>query len=199
MILPIAQAPQPILSQRAKKISRVTAEIKKLISDMKNTLDATTDPFGVGLAAPQVGKSLQIFIIKPSAKSKIEIFINPILEARDNTSKEMAKAGLSAKAQSTAGPRTNKLKKSIKLEGCLSLPSIWGNVKRPAEVVISYLDEKGTQHTRKFTGFRATIIQHEFDHLQGILFTKRVLEQKGKLYQSQKNQKGDELFEEIEI
>ncbi|MDO8461008.1 MAG: peptide deformylase, partial [bacterium] len=62
-----------------------------------------------------------------------------------------------------------------------------------------FIDENGKPHKRKFSGFIATIIQHEYDHLHGILFPKRVLEQKGKLYKSRKNKEGKDVFEEIEI
>lgn len=64
---------------------------------------------------------------------------------------------------------------------------------------MAYLDEKGVKHQEVFTGFLATIIQHEFDHLQGVLFPRRVLEQKGQLYKSVKNKKGEMEFEEISV
>ena len=89
--------------------------------------------------------------------------------------------------------------KGVKLEGCLSLKDIWGVVERSPKVKISYQDEEGTHHERIETGFFATILQHEFDHIQGILFTTRVLEQKEKLYHSSKDEDGEVVFEELSI
>ncbi|EKD85790.1 MAG: hypothetical protein ACD_37C00611G0001, partial [uncultured bacterium] len=86
-----------------------------------------------------------------------------------------------------------------KLEGCLSLPAIWGEVLRAPTVILSYQTENGKPQTKKFTGFMSTIIQHEVDHLNGILFPKRVLEQRGQLYKSTKNEKGEDEFEELNI
>jgi peptide deformylase len=147
---------------------------------MEESLDFATDPIGVGLAAPQVGKSLAIFIIKPTEKSKAQVFINPKI----------------TKIEEPTGKAKGKTKK---LEGCLSLHNIWGEVERAKAVWLEYLDETGKPHHKKFTGFIATIIQHEVDHLNGILFPKRVLEQKGTLYESKKNNKGEDIFEELTI
>ena len=97
------------------------------------------------------------------------------------------------------GKSGSKQKRVRKLEGCLSLKDIWGDVVRSPEVTLEYFDEKGKKHTKTFNGFLATIIQHEMDHLEGILFPKRVLEQKGTLYKSEKDEKGQDIFEEIKI
>lgn len=181
-MLKIISGPNPVLSQKAKPVKKIDKSILQLIGEMKQTLSAAKDPEGVGLAAPQVGKPLQIFIIKPTPKSPILTFINPEIERSDKklTQRRSAHAG-------------------NKLEGCLSLLNIWGDVLRHPQITLSYLDDKGSPHKRKFTGFIATIIQHEIDHLQGVLFPKRALEQKGKLYKSHKNKKGQEVFEEMEI
>ena len=153
-----------------------------LLKQMEKALLAASDPKGVGLAAPQIGKSLRIFIAKPTEKSKTAVFINPeIIES----------VGLDM-------PKTKK-KRIKKLEGCLSLPDIWGEVLRAPGVALSFSDEKGKRITRRFKGFMATIVQHEMDHLDGILFPKRVLEQKGVLYKSHKNEKGQDEFEELTI
>lgn len=71
----------------------------------------------------------------------------------------------------------------MKLEGCLSVPRIWGPVDRDAEVLVEYLDLNGKKQSKWFSGLKAVIVQHETDHLNGILFTQRVLEQKGRLYE----------------
>jgi peptide deformylase len=180
-MLAIVKAPNPVLSIKAKQVGKVDRAILNLIEEMEKSLNAASDPVGVGLAAPQVGKSLNLFIAKPTVKSPISIFINPKITIQKPI--EVEKDG----------------KKTHKLEGCLSLVNIWGEVERSPEIVLEYLDETGKFHKRKFTGFMATIIQHEVDHLNGILFPKRVLEQGGTLYQSSKNAKGEDEFEELRI
>lgn len=187
-MLKIVTAPNPALSAVAKPVSRVDASVIKIIEEMKRTLDATSDPKGVGLAAPQVGRSLRIFIAKPTDKSKVLVFINPEITEK------------SSEVDYVKRPKKDASKKaSKKLEGCLSLPTIWGPVLRASSLTLSYLDEQGKRHEQKFSNFLATIIQHETDHLDGILFPKRVLEQKGTLYKSHKNEKNEDEFEEIEI
>lgn len=176
----IINAPNEVLSKIADPVKNVDSSILTLISDMQKALESATDPIGVGLAAPQVSVSLQIFIAKPKADSKIFVFINP-------------------KIISTSPLKKSKVKKTKKLEGCLSLKDIWGEVERYPEVNLEYLDEKGILHNKKFSGFMSTIVQHEIDHLNGILFPKRVLEQKGTLYKSEKDEKNHDVFEELKI
>lgn len=193
----IVNAPNSVLSEIAKPYvfqkthSAGSGQGDKflpvLLRDMEEALLSATDPKGVGLAAPQIGKSISIFMAKPTEKSKISIFINPQIVDTEQPSSQESEV------------RSKKLKKLKKLEGCLSLPSIWGEVKRSPEVTLSYFDQRGVQKTKKFTGFMATIVQHEVDHLHGALFPRRVLEQKGKLYKSSKNDKGEDEFEEISI
>ena len=180
-MLRIITAPNPVLSQRARSVTKVDKTILSLIEQMEKALDAAIDPIGVGLAAPQVGKNLAIFVIKPSPKAKLQAFINPKITKIENQ---------------TTGKTKGKTKK---LEGCLSLVNIWGEVERAKAVWLKYTDEAGKTHHKKFNGFIATIIQHEVDHLNGILFPKRVLEQKGTLYESKKNSKGEDIFEELPI
>ncbi|MCL5438584.1 MAG: peptide deformylase [Patescibacteria group bacterium] len=183
-MLKIVTAPNSILSQKAREIKNIDKKILKLIEEMRITLNNTRDPEGVGLAAPQVGENLQLFIAKPSRKSPILTFINPKIISID---KIIPDASDEQKINHQ------------KLEGCLSLPNIWGGVSRNPSITLSYLDENGKEHKRKFTGFLATIIQHEYDHLDGILFPKHVLAQRKKLFKSHKNKKNEDVFEEIEI
>lgn len=184
-MLKIVSAPNPVLSQSAKQISKIDSKILKIIEEMKKTLLSAKDPIGVGLAAPQVGIPLQIFIAKPTPKSKIRVFINPFITKINTDQLESVK-----------------IKSSTKLEGCLSLSNIWGEVKRSPEIKLRYQtlnNDRLITKTEAFSGFMATIIQHETDHLNGILFPKRVLEQKGTLYKSRKNAKGEDEFEEIDV
>ncbi len=191
----IVIAPNPVLSNIAKPVTKVNSSVTKIIAEMKKTLSQTIDPKGVGLAAPQVGKSLRIFIAKPTDLSKIMVFINPVI-TKINSDRKQIRTNINQRLSVSASA---KIKSSKKLEGCLSLPNIWGDVLRPPSITITFLDEQGKTHQQKFSNFLATIIQHEIDHLDGILFPKKVLEQKGTLYKSHKNKKGEDEFEEIEI
>lgn len=194
-MLKIVTAPNSILSKPTKQVSKIDKNIVKLIGDMKESLAAARDPIGVGLAAPQIGKSLRIFIVKSTNKSQPQVFINPkIIYISEEKNQQVIQSSKTKKAKAKSGISENKM-----LEGCLSLPAIWGEIQRQKELILNYEDEKGKPHNRKFTLFIATIIQHEMDHLDGILFPKMVLEQKGKLYKSHKDEKNDDVFEEIEI
>ena len=187
----ILVTPNAKLLEKSEKLTRFDRKLSKEISEMKKTLDATQDPIGVGLAAPQVGTLKRFFLAKP--KYNIFVFINPeILEA---SGVEIPSFTNSPKieAKKPAGS-----KKKL-LEGCLSVPNIWGNVARKKEIKLKYQDVKGNIHIENIKGFLAIIVQHELDHLNGVLFTKRVLEQKEQLYRSYKNDKGEDEFEEIEI
>jgi peptide deformylase len=175
--------PDPSLLQKATPVKKIDKKIDEYLQDMEFLLVTADDPIGVGLAAPQAGIPYRIFLMRPTEKSKIQVFINPEVLPTDEVKQKS---------------KPKKRKKRI-LEGCLSIPNIWGNVTRKDTVKLSYLDEKGVQHTKTFKGFSAIIIQHEIDHLDGILFTKRVLEQGEKLYKSSKNEEGEEEFEEMKI
>lgn len=197
IMLKIIQVPNAVLSKRAKSINNIDKSTHRLIKLMEEALIMASDPEGVGLAAPQVGKSLQLFLIRQTPRSPTLVFINPIIEEFKDLPLEKKESTF---ARATADKRGKDEKgKGVQLEGCLSLYSIWGDVKRHPAVVLSYSDESGKKHRRQFNGFIAIIIQHEFDHLQGILFPKRVLEQKRQLYRSKRNEKNETEFEAIEI
>ena len=196
-MLEIVSASSSVLFEQAKEVKKVDKSVLKLLDKMYESLLAARDPVGVGLAAPQVGKSLQIFIAKPTAASPIQVFINPVISQKNA---ERNAEQRRRKIQRSSASSSAKFRDShTKLEGCLSLPNIWGEVKRAPSTKISYMDEKGKKHSKEFKGFMATIIQHEMDHLNGILFPKRVLEQQGNLYKSRKNEKGEDVFEEIDL
>ena len=171
LMLKIVNAPHRVLGQNVKQVKKIDKKIRELVYDMEETLIAQIDPQGVGLAAPQVNEELAIFIIKPTLKAETLVFINPkILESK--TLSPISHA-----------PPPKEKSEDVKLEGCLSIPRIWGPVTRNAKILLEYQDLTGEKHTEWFSGFKSVIIQHEMDHLQGVLFTQRVLEQKGKLYQ----------------
>ena len=194
MNLKMVTTPDPILIKTADAVTKFDKKLKDIIRNMSETLDATFDPVGVGLAAPQVGKSMRIFLSKPEENGKTFAYINP--EIIDESKDEVIPDFTNSKKVEKKKPKKSKGKL---LEGCLSIPNIWGNVSRKKEVTINYQDVKGESHTETFTGFPAIIVQHGIDHLNGILFTKHVIEQKEQLYRSHKDENGEDEFEEIEI
>ncbi len=199
-MLSIVQAPNAVLAQEAKPVAKIDKSVLALLKEMVVSLEAASDPEGVGLAAPQIDRSLQIFIVKYGPDSPILTFINPKIESFFEDPAVEAKAHRAKQSRAIRkAKKKSGIQKGVQLEGCLSINKIWGVVKRHYGLVLSYQDEHGTEHKKKFEGFMATIIQHEYDHLQGVLFPKRVLEQDNQLYRSSKNKKGETEFEEIEL
>lgn len=180
-MLKIVKIPNLVLTTPVKQVEEFNSDLKRLLTEMEETLKAQINPQGVGLAAPQVGKSQAFFIIRPGKHAKTEAFINPkilkIVQGKLNQSKP------AHASTSTSKDSTKRKKKKVRLEGCLSIPKIWGPVHRAERVLLSYQDETGKSLKKWHSGFKSVIIQHELDHLQGILFTQRTIEQKGQLYE----------------
>lgn len=161
MIYPIIAYGDPVLKREAEEIPENFPDLKDFIANMFDTMENAK---GVGLAAPQVGFSVRVFIVDASPfaedddyseEEKIElanfrrVFINPIIV--EESGKEW---------------KFN--------EGCLSIPGIREDVSRKPEIVVEYYDENFNLKEEKFTGLPARIIQHEYDHIEGILFTDRI-------------------------
>lgn len=159
MILPILAYGDPVLKKEAEEIDKDYPNLKELIDDMWETMYSSK---GVGLAAPQIGKSIRLFIVdttpfadedgeEPDPRAEgcdgfKKVFINPIIE--EESGEEWAFE-----------------------EGCLSIPNIREDVYRKEKVVISYYDENFNLKEETYEGYRARVIQHEYDHLEGVLFT----------------------------
>lgn len=184
----IVQVPNPVLTTPTKKVAAIDKKVLDIIDRMKNTLSQTDNPKGVGLAATQIGIPLSIFITRPKENSVIRVFINPQIIWKSDSVSELIRE-----------EEGKSLKKEKKLEGCLSITNIWGHLLRASRVKLKYTDITGTVREEEFSGFMATIVQHEVDHLHGILFTQRVMEQKEKLYEIHTDDKGEEKLVEIEI
>lgn len=158
--------PNTILTTATTPINHFDTRLKRLAREMEKILIAQYDPPGVGLAGPQIGVDKAIFIMKPTPGSKTETIINPhIIETK-----------------SSKASQPDKPDKNTELEGCLSIPKIWSPIERAKSVHLHYQDIHGKVIEKWFYGFKAVIVQHEVDHLQGILFTQRALEQNMKLY-----------------
>lgn len=182
-MLKIVTVPAKTLTTPSKPVRKINQKIKKLVREMIEFLakGAKGKPLGVGLSACQVGQPLRFFIAYSPKSQHYLTFINPKIIWR------------SKKMTSGVPGRKNPL------EGCLSVPGVWGKVRRHQAVKISYKNIAGRKVTKKFSGFLAIVIQHESDHLNGILFVQRVLEQKGKLYKIEKDKQGKERLLEIEV
>ena len=144
MIKPIIKLPNPILRQKSKEAKEVTQDMKELIEDMAETMKESQ---GVGLAAPQVGVLRRIIIVK--TQDGPQAFVNPKIIRKSK-------------------------KKETEEEGCLSLPGIRLEIKRAKEVEVEALDKEGREIKIKVQDLTARIIQHEIDHLDGILFIDRI-------------------------
>lgn len=167
--LKILTVPNPILNQVSQPVEKINSYIEKLINNMIDTVSSQTQVEAVGLAAPQIGKLYRIFIGQYEGDKKIQVYINPkILEKQEYTEQEFQK----------------QLKKdeNALLEGCLSIPGIYSPLKRAKKVLMEYLDLKGNKKKEWATGIKSINFQHEIDHLDGILFTQRALEQATPLY-----------------
>lgn len=154
MILPIYLYGQQVLRKEAENITPDYPALKELIDNMFQTMYHSE---GVGLAAPQIGKAIRLFVIDASPMQDVyadidcnkRVFINATITER--------------------GEETETLE-----EGCLSLPNIHEKVERPLSITIHYFDENFVEHTEKLNGFFARIVQHEYDHLEGHVFTDHV-------------------------
>ena len=144
-LLTIRVAPDPVLKAKAKPVETVDAELRQLMDDMLETM---YDAPGIGLAAPQVGISKRLIVLDIAREDEPKapmVMVNPELTwvSDEDATYE---------------------------EGCLSVPEHYADVVRPAHIRVTYLDREGKKQELKADGLLATVIQHEMDHLEGILF-----------------------------
>ena len=155
-ILKIAKLGHPVLLKKTNEISNLNdIDLKKIIYDMSETM---IDANGIGLAAPQVHLSHRLFIyrnpdIEEEEKIKVSVLINPKIEDISNETED-------------------------DWEGCLSIPGMSGLVRRSKKIIYSAIDLKGEKVSGEVDGLHARVIQHEFDHLNGILYTSRLADKR---------------------
>ncbi|MDD3740631.1 MAG: peptide deformylase [Bacteroidales bacterium] len=167
MILPVYLYGHPVLRKKSVDIDENYPNLDTLISDMFETMYRAD---GVGLAAPQIGKNINLYIVDASPLAKDEpelkdfkrVFINPKITF--NTDEKIAIE-----------------------EGCLSVPDIHESVNRYSDLTIEYLNPKFEKITERFTGYRAIVIQHEYDHLQGIIFVDKISPLRRRMLQNRLN------------
>jgi peptide deformylase len=173
MILPIYAYGQPVLKKVAKPITPDYPELAELIENMWETMEHAN---GVGLAAPQIGLSIRLFVVDS----------RPMQEEGEED-QGIKKVFINAEILEESGDDWTHN------EGCLSIPDINGDVDRPEGVTIRYQDENFVEHVEFFDGMNARVIQHEYDHIEGILFTEHLKPIKKRLVKKklEKIKKGD--------
>jgi len=154
MIRPVYIYGSPILRKVAQDIDKSYPDTKQIVEDMFETMHHSD---GIGLAAPQIGLSIRLIVIDASA-----------LKDDEPAMKDFKKVFINARIVERFGD------KKLYKEGCLSIPQLHEEVEREEKVRIQYLDENFTSHDETYDGTPARIIQHEYDHLEGVLFTDRV-------------------------
>lgn len=154
MILPIVAFGDPVLRKKGTDITKDYDGLTELIENMWETMYAAE---GVGLAAPQIGKDIRLFLVdaspfeedEPGLKDFKKVFINAEILEEDGDEWQFK-------------------------EGCLSIPGVRENVKRQETIKIKYLDQDFKEYTEEYSGLAARVIQHEYDHIDGVLFTDKI-------------------------
>ncbi|MCO4292958.1 peptide deformylase [Solitalea sp. MAHUQ-68] len=160
MILPITAYGDPVLLKKAQPIDKDYPDLSGLITNMFETMYNAS---GVGIAAPQVGLSVRLFVI--DAKPFGDDDDDEITEAESKALKGFKRVFINAEMIEQTG------EKWPFTEGCLSIPEIREDVLRPANIKIKYFDEHWVEHIEEYSGIAARVIQHEYDHIEGKLFT----------------------------
>lgn len=146
MRYPIIIHPDDKLRRKPEPVSMITDELVQLLEDMYETMVAHD---GVGIAAPQIGKNLQVAIVEVDEEDRFELINPEIIESSGE---------------------------SIDVEGCLSIPHTYGTVKRADEITVRYFDREGEEMEVQAFGYLARAIQHEIDHLNGVLFIDKMVD-----------------------
>ncbi len=168
MILPIIAYGDPVLRKKAKAIDSEYPKLEELIESMYET---TYNAYGVGLAAPQIGLSIRMFIVDTSPFAEDET----LSDEEINELKDFKCTFINAKMLEEIGDEW------AFNEGCLSIPNIREDVFRNPQIKIEYQDENFNTHVKEFSGLLARVIQHEYDHIEGVLFTDKISSLKKRL------------------
>ena len=168
MILPIVAYGDPVLKKRASEISKDTPKLEETISNMYESMYGA---HGVGLAAPQVGLSIRLFMVDTSPFADDDEYSDEEQEKL----KSFKRTFINAKIIEETGEEW------AFNEGCLSIPNVREEVLRQPVIKVEYQDENFKSHTETFDGLIARVIQHEYDHIEGVLFTDKVSSLKKRL------------------
>lgn len=190
----IVKAPDQKLRIKTKPVKKINAGLLKTLKEMVKLTKTFKDPEGVGLAATQVGLTERLFVARLHDSSEMP----PAKPSQRSSRWANYKKAFSLIVNPQILSYSQRTKSYF--EGCLSIPDTWGEVKRHTSIKASYQDINGQKITKTLTGIPAWIFQHEVDHLDGILFSDRVLQQKGKFYRyTGKDKTGTDIFEEINL
>jgi len=170
MILPIVGYGDPVLRKKAVEIPQDHANLKQIVADMYETM---YNAYGVGLAAPQVGLSIRLFVIDTK----------PFSDDEDLDKEEQAQLSVFKKTFINATILKEEGEEWGFNEGCLSIPEVREDVYRHEKITIEYFDEDFNKFTEVYDGLIARVIQHEYDHIEGILFTDKLSPLKKRLIQ----------------
>ncbi len=168
MILPIIAYGDPVLRKVGVDIDKDYPNLAALIENMKETMENAQ---GVGLAAPQIGKAIRLFIVDTSPFGADE----DLEESEREFLSNFKKIFINAKILNEEGDEW------VFNEGCLSIPDIREDVFREPKITIEYFDENFEKHTEVLEGLAARVVQHEYDHIEGILFTDKISSLKKRL------------------
>jgi len=168
MILPIVAYGDPVLRKKSEEISKEYPNLQELIANMKETMYNAS---GVGLAAPQIGKAIRLFIIDASPFADDDA----LTKEENEVLKNFNRVFINPKIIKEEGDEWSFN------EGCLSIPEIREDVWRQPTITIEYQDEQFEKHTEILSGLAARIFQHEYDHIEGVLFTDRISSLKKRL------------------
>lgn len=161
MILPIVAYGTPVLRKKAADIDKDYPKLKELLENMYETMYAA---LGIGLAAPQIGLPIRIFLVDTAPFAEDDV----LEEEEREFLKDFKQTFINAKILDEEGDEWSFN------EGCLSIPDVREDVFRKPDITIEYYDEDFKKHTKTFTGLAARVIQHEYDHIEGILFTDKL-------------------------
>jgi peptide deformylase len=168
MILPIVAYGDPVLKKQSKDIPKDYPNLDMLLENMHETMYGA---FGVGLAAPQIGLPIRLFLVDTSPFADDEA----LSEEEQNSLKNFKRVFINAKILLEEGDEW------AFNEGCLSIPDVREDVFRQPKITIEYVDENFNKHTEVFEGLIARVIQHEYDHIEGVLFTDKLSSLKKRL------------------
>ncbi|MCB4798979.1 peptide deformylase [Neotamlana laminarinivorans] len=168
MILPIVAYGDPVLRKKAKDITSDYPKLKELIANMFETMYNAS---GVGLAAPQIGLPIRMFLVDTTPFAEDE----DLTKEEQSALKDFKKVFINAKIIQEEGEEW------AFNEGCLSIPDVREDVYRKPKITIEYLDEDFNKYTETYDGLVARVIQHEYDHIEGVLFTDKLSSLKKRL------------------
>ncbi|QEE51328.1 peptide deformylase [Flavobacterium alkalisoli] len=170
MVLPIIGYGDPVLRKKCVDVAQDDPNLKQIVADMYETM---YNAYGVGLAAPQVGLGIRIFVVDASPFADDDELSKEEQEQLSNFKKTFINPTILKEEGEEWGFN----------EGCLSIPEVREDVYRHERITIEYYDEDFNKHTDVFDGLAARVIQHEYDHIEGILFTDRISSLKKRLIQ----------------